>query len=82
MTLELLYFAAVRDLLGTSSEQVEVPDSVTTVAQLEAHLKERYPELRERMGSIRIAVNEAFAAPSEPVADGDTVALIPPVAGG
>lgn len=45
-------------------------------------LEERYPALAPRMGSLRIAVNETFAAPDEPIVPGDVVALIPPVAGG
>ena len=35
-----------------------------------------------RRASIRVAVNGTYAAPEDPVAYGDEVALIPPVAGG
>jgi molybdopterin converting factor small subunit len=34
------------------------------------------------MEYVRIARNEAFAEPSEALAEGDVLALIPPVAGG
>jgi molybdopterin synthase sulfur carrier subunit len=53
-----------------------------TVRDLADHLAALHPAYRERRGHVRIARNEAFAGDDEPVADGDVVALIPPVAGG
>lgn len=81
MTLELLYFAALRDLAGSSKESLTLPDSVTTVAALLAYLSER-DVFRGKLASVRVAVNERFADPDERLAEGDTVALIPPVQGG
>ena len=34
------------------------------------------------MSVIRVAVNQEFAAPDHAVADGDEIALFPPVTGG
>jgi molybdopterin converting factor subunit 1 len=82
MTVTVLYFAALRDLLELSEEQVAVPDDVRTVGALAAHLARRHPPLAPRLGHVRLARNEAFARDEEPIADGDVVALIPPVAGG
>jgi molybdopterin converting factor subunit 1 len=82
MIVTLLYFAALRDLLGKSEERIELPDSVVTVGDLSAHLALREPALAPRMKHVRIARNEAFAAMGERLRDGDVVALIPPVAGG
>ena len=82
MTVKLLYFAALRDLLGRSEETLTLPASVTTVRALAEHLSARAPALGERMGHVRIARNEAFASPDEALAEGDVIALIPPVAGG
>lgn len=81
-TIRLLYFAAVRELMGKGEEELDVPTSVTRVADLVAHLERVHPELAGRLAGVRIAVNEEFAAAADPVRSGDVVALIPPVAGG
>ncbi len=82
MTLTVLYFAAVRDLVGKAEERVDVPAGVTTIAALAEHLARVHPELEGRLAPVRFARNEEFAATSDPIAEGDVVALIPPVAGG
>jgi molybdopterin converting factor subunit 1 len=80
--LTILYFAAVRDLVGKDDEILDVPAAVATVEALGTHLASLHPELAGRLGYVRFARNEEFALPADPVADGDTIALIPPVAGG
>jgi len=82
MMIAVLYFAAVRDLVGTTEERVELPVGIATVADLARFLTARHPALEGRLGAVRFARNEAFAANDEPLAEGDVVALIPPVAGG
>ncbi len=82
MRLTVLYFAAVRDLVGTDQEVLDVPATVSTVATLSEHLARVHPELEGRLGYVRFARNEEFAGPTDGVVDGDTIALIPPVAGG
>jgi len=80
--LTVLYFAAVRDLVGTSEEALVVPDDVTSIGALAGHLASRYPALGERLSAVRFARNETFVTADEPVASGDVIAVIPPVAGG
>ena len=82
MKVTILYFAAVRDLTGIAEETIDVPTDVTTIERLRAHLATLHPTLDGRLGPVRFAKNEEFAAPNEAVDDGDVVALIPPVAGG
>jgi molybdopterin synthase sulfur carrier subunit len=79
---KLLFFAAVRELVGRDEEEVELPADVCTIQQLSAHLEQRYEPLRDRMRSVRLARNEEFAGPNETMKEGDVIALIPPVAGG
>ncbi|MFM7265031.1 MAG: MoaD/ThiS family protein [Cyanobium sp.] len=33
-------------------------------------------------GELRVAINQAFAAPDTPLADGDELAFLPPISGG
>ena len=76
----VLYFAAVRDLVGQSEETIAT--SARTIAELRAWLEKNRPALEGRLGAVRFARNEQFATDDEAIADGDVVALIPPVAGG
>jgi len=82
MALRVLFFAGLRDAVGLAEETLELPEGVCTVGALADHLARRHPAYRARRAHVRIARNEAFASDDEPVADGDVVALIPPVAGG
>lgn len=82
MNVTLLYFAGVRDALGTSEEKVALPADVGTIDALRAWLVRAHPVLEERMAYVRLARNERFAAGSDVIAEGDVIALIPPVAGG
>ena len=82
MQIEILYFAAVRELIGVPSERRELPPEVHTIAALAAHLERVHEAFAGRLASVRFARNEVFALPAEELADGDVIALIPPVAGG
>ena len=82
MTITLLYFAAVRELVARDEERVTLPPDVTTIASLATFLETHRPALAGRLGSVRFARNEEFATNAEVLTDGDVVALIPPVAGG
>ena len=82
MQVTVLYFAAVRDVAGTSEEKVELPAEVRDVGAFARWVETRHPGLSGRMGSVRIARNERFARDAETLAEGDVLALIPPVAGG
>jgi molybdopterin converting factor subunit 1 len=77
----VLYFAALRDLAGTSEEQVGVAPPLSVEALL-AKLEEQHAPLRGRLGSVRVAVNEEFTERSTMLSGGEVVALIPPVSGG
>jgi sulfur-carrier protein len=82
LTLHLLYFAAVRDLTGKSQESIDLPPAVSTIGALRAHLESVVPALAGRLDAVRWAKNEVFVGMEATLADGDVVALIPPVAGG
>jgi sulfur-carrier protein len=79
---KVLYFAALRDLLGLNEEAVELPTEVRTVRDFVLHLEQIRPNLRGKMASVRVALDEVFAEQSELLNGVQTIALIPPVAGG
>jgi molybdopterin converting factor subunit 1 len=82
VTVRVLYFAGLRDAIGVAEENIALPPGVETVGALCDHLAARHGAYAERRGFVRVARNEAFARDDERLADGDVLALIPPVAGG
>jgi sulfur-carrier protein len=82
MPVELLFFAALRDCIGKAQQEIHLPHEVRDVAALKQWLEATYPVLQTRLSSVRIAVNEEFAADDRALHAGDVVALIPPVCGG
>lgn len=82
MRVTLLYFAGVRDLVGRAREDLTLPPDVRSVGALAAWLERERPALAGRLATVRIARNEEFARVEDAIAEGDELALIPPVAGG
>ena len=83
MRLKVLYFAAARELVGASEQQVELGEGATTAALLE-HLLRAHPGLGELMRACVFAVNQEYVSKDDaaPLKDGDEVAIIPPLSGG
>ena len=83
--IHLLYFAWVRERIGLDEERVALPANVATAGALLDWLETRgdgYARALEHRGAIRLAVNQAFVGDDAAVADGDEVAVFPPVTGG
>ncbi|MCB1547605.1 MAG: molybdopterin converting factor subunit 1 [Hyphomicrobiaceae bacterium] len=85
MSVTLRYFAWVREKAGRSEETVELPDGVSTVADLVGWLKTRGPEFEEafaRAEVIRTAIDQTHARPTSSVRGAREIAFFPPVTGG
>jgi molybdopterin synthase sulfur carrier subunit len=84
MSINLLYFASLREALGQRSEALELPADVGTVGALRAHLAARGAAwTRLAPGHhVRAAVNQSMADDAAPIVAGDEVAFFPPVTGG
>jgi molybdopterin converting factor subunit 1 len=81
MIVTLLYFSTLRDRAGTAREALDV-DGPLTVTHLRQLIAERHPALAAALPSAVVAVNRDFAFGDHPIADGDEVAVFPPVSGG
>jgi molybdopterin synthase sulfur carrier subunit len=82
---KLLYFAWLKTKTGRAEEDVTLPPEVATVGQLLTWLEGRGPGFADALAdrrAIRVAVNQAYAQPGDPVRPGDEVAIFPPVTGG
>jgi molybdopterin synthase sulfur carrier subunit len=85
MRLTILYFAALREAVGLSREECEVPAAVVDVQTLRTWLMSRGAPWSEALAAtrrVRAAVNQAMAVPQTPLVDGAEVAFFPPVTGG
>ncbi|PCJ39962.1 MAG: molybdopterin converting factor subunit 1 [SAR86 cluster bacterium] len=82
------YFASVREKLGLSSEQLELPSKVDTVSALVDMLIEQHDKQDGnwegvlKTSSVLVAVNQSIAKFSSPIKDTDDIAFFPPVTGG
>ncbi|MBM3766678.1 MAG: molybdopterin converting factor subunit 1 [Acidobacteria bacterium] len=81
MHVNVLFFGVLRDIAGQRECSVEIADGMTA-AELFDHFVSRFPTLEQVRKSTMVARNQEFADPSTVLADGDEVALLPPVSGG
>ncbi|MBS1189063.1 MAG: moaD [Rhodocyclaceae bacterium] len=82
MSIQVLYFAGLKEALGRSGETVDLPTGISTVGGLREWLVAHGREPLASTRSLRCAVNQEMAGLYAPVADGDEVAFFPPVTGG
>ena len=75
------FFARLREQAGTEHETVELPAG-TTLAGIYEILRRRHPTLGSDREGVRVALNQEFVDWTAQAADGDELALIPPVSGG
>ena len=83
--MKLIYFAWVRERIGKSEEELDLPAHVATVRDLLQWLKARgdgYEQALEYPDVIRVAINQEHVDHSEPVSGAREIALFPPMTGG
>jgi molybdopterin synthase sulfur carrier subunit len=82
---KLLYFAWVRERVGKPEEEVALPASVRTVADLVQWLSgrgEEYAHAFENPKVIRAAIDRAHVKPDSAIAGAREIAFFPPMTGG
>ena len=85
MKVKILYLASLREQLGKSGEDLEIPSATSTVASLRTLLMARGNAWQTALAqgkALRVAVNQEMAQPTTPVKTGDEIAFFPPVTGG
>ena len=83
--MRLLYFAWVRERVGKPDEEVDLPEGVTTVADLVRWLKSRGEEYEyafENETVVRAAIDRVHVKPDAALAGAREIAFFPPMTGG
>lgn len=81
MQVKVLFFGVLKDLAGSSSDLLTLPDDATAGDVLE-HYETKLAPLNGKLSSIAVSVNQEYAGPDAKLRSGDEVALLPPVSGG
>jgi molybdopterin converting factor subunit 1 len=81
MTFRVKLFAAMAELAGGDSVEVELPGGAT-VADLRREVGKQLPLARTLLNSSGVAVNHDLAENDRTLEGGEEVAIIPPVSGG
>ena len=81
MKVRVLFFGALKDVVGRSEDCVQV-DSGWDVARLFERYSHLFPALEKHRSSTLFSRNREFVSLGERLNDGDEVAFLPPVSGG
>lgn len=81
VTVTVRYFAGLREAVGTAMETLKF-EGAPTAAEAVDRVFAEHPEGARWRRSLMFAVNRTYARPEALLADGDELALIPPVSGG
>jgi molybdopterin synthase catalytic subunit len=81
VTVTILLFGRARELAGSQSLEIVVPEPATVEAAF-GLLRSAYPRIGEMERSLLFAINEEYANRTDSLSDGDRLAVLPPVSGG
>src|SRR5258708_23746864 len=85
MKVKVLYLASLREQLGKSGEDLEIPPATSTVPGLRALLMARGGAWQAALAqgkALRAAVHQEMAQPATAGKPGDEIAFFPPAPGG
>lgn len=84
-TLHILYFAQVREAIGVSSEQCDVPETAATIADCLdwlSQLTSNHAHALADHKKLRFALDRQIAKLDAQLGDAKELAIFPPVTGG
>jgi molybdopterin synthase sulfur carrier subunit len=82
VSVQVRYFASLKEALGIGNETLELPAGVNTVGGLRDWLASNGRDKLASARNLRCAVNQDMAGPDAAIRDGDEIAFFPPVTGG
>ena len=81
MRCDVLLFAKLAEAVGADRVTIEL-SSGATVGDAIRQLSQEHKAIASMHDTLAVAVNESYCPHSATLAEGDTIALIPPVSGG
>jgi molybdopterin synthase catalytic subunit len=81
MKIGVLFFGVLKEVIGRSSETVDLPEGARVREVLFYYAREA-PRFEAMVPSLAISVNQEYSGADRALCDGDEVGLLPPVSGG
>jgi MoaE-MoaD fusion protein len=81
MRIKVLFFGALKDIVGRTEESVTIEEGSSIAALYESYAA-RFPGLARHSPSLLFSRNREFVGRAERLREGDEVAFLPPVSGG
>ncbi|WP_339824202.1 MoaD/ThiS family protein [uncultured Parasphingorhabdus sp.] len=84
-SINLVYFAWVRERLGLDSEIISLGAGAETIDDVLNMLVERggaYPDVFSDVAKLRFALDQDYGTPDSPIGMAQELAIFPPVTGG
>jgi molybdopterin synthase catalytic subunit len=81
MRVRVLFFGVLKDVLGKSSEALELPENAS-VRDVMMRYFSPSTQMKDLAASLAVAVNQEYAGVETVLKEDDEVALLPPVSGG
>jgi molybdopterin converting factor subunit 1 len=81
MRVRVRLFASLREAVGRSEVELELPEGATAETAWQVLARE-HAGLADRRARLGAAINRRYAPFDTPLGDGDEVVFVPPVSGG
>jgi len=81
MQIRILFFGTLKDLLGRSTDTLDLPEGARLDAVL-SHYSRQAPQFEALLPSLAVSVNQEYSSVDHELRSGDEVGLLPPVSGG
>ncbi len=84
-SINIIYFAWVRERLGIDQEQVSLGDEIETIADVLSMLGEReaaYADILADVEKLRFALDQDYGLSTSLIGSAKELAIFPPVTGG
>ena len=83
--MRVLYFAWIKEYVGQTSQNIQLPNGIDTVGALIPYLTKQsvgHQTAFKNVDTILVAVNRVYGDLATPITYKDEVAFFPPVTGG
>jgi len=81
MKIGVLFFGVLKEVIGGSSETLDLPEGAR-VREVLFYYARKAPRFEAMVPSLAISVNQEYSGADRALCDGDEVGLLPPVSGG